>query len=275
MIETLTCYIYKGLLLFIFGSDYPCFHLSSCQLCCPFPLTQNTDSFALSICTYYCAKIRSYHYQFSYEHFKASADDVIPSTKSVRILKSLVGVKMSRQQRLEAEADVSTSYGSLDLHRLFNNGSTREGSASTTSFGAEEEAVALAAFNGDLRSVVDAKMAKKSVNKMMRWKNVNSHPTPLIPCRFLHWWSSRMEVRGGSRSIGRRRTYPPLPRRRHHHRICPHRLASFVLISVAQRLVIKRLQLHVNAAGAKRERNWSMMEQEWRRRGWKQRRRCW
>ena len=68
---------------------------------------------------------------------------------------------MSRQQRLEAEADVSTSYGSLDLHRLFNNGSTREGSASTTSFGAEEEAVALAAFNGDLRSVVDAKMAKK------------------------------------------------------------------------------------------------------------------
>ena len=68
---------------------------------------------------------------------------------------------MSRQQRLEAEADVSTSYGSLDLHRLFNDASTREGSASTTSFGAEEEAVALAAFNGDLRSVVDAKMAKK------------------------------------------------------------------------------------------------------------------
>ena len=92
--------------------------------------------------------------------FKASADDVISSTKSVCILKSLVGVKMSRQQRLEAEADVSTSYGSLDLHRLFNDGSTREGSASTTSFGAEEEAVALAAFNGDLRSVVDAKMAK-------------------------------------------------------------------------------------------------------------------
>ena len=68
---------------------------------------------------------------------------------------------MSRQQRLEAEADVSTSYGSLDLHRLFNDASNREGSASTTSFGAEEEAVALAAFNGDLRSVVDAKMAKK------------------------------------------------------------------------------------------------------------------
>ena len=68
---------------------------------------------------------------------------------------------MSRQQRLEAEADVSTSYGSLDLHRLFSDGSTREGSASTTSFGAEEEAVALAAFNGDLLSVVDAKMANK------------------------------------------------------------------------------------------------------------------
>ena len=68
---------------------------------------------------------------------------------------------MSRQQRLEAEADVSTSYGSLDLHRLFGDGPTREGSASTTSFGAEEEAVALAAFNGDLRSVVDAKVAKK------------------------------------------------------------------------------------------------------------------
>ena len=31
------------------------------------------------------------------EHFKASADDVIPSTKSVYILKSLVGVKMLRQ----------------------------------------------------------------------------------------------------------------------------------------------------------------------------------
>ena len=76
-------------------------------------------------------------------------------------MKSLVGVKMSRQQRLEAEADVSTSYGSLDLQRLFNDASNREGSASTTSFGAEEEAVALAAFNGDLRSVVDAKMAKK------------------------------------------------------------------------------------------------------------------
>ena len=68
---------------------------------------------------------------------------------------------MSRQQRLEAEADVSTPYGSLDLHRLFGEGSTREGSASTMSFGAEEEAVALAAFNGDLRSVVDAKTAKK------------------------------------------------------------------------------------------------------------------
>ena len=68
---------------------------------------------------------------------------------------------MSRQQRLEAEADVSTPYGSLDLHRLFGDGYAREGSASTMSFGAEEEAVALAAFNGDLRSVVDAKTAKK------------------------------------------------------------------------------------------------------------------
>ena len=109
------------------------------------------------------------------EHFKASADDVIPSTKSVCILKSLVGVKMpTRQQRLEAEADASTNEGDLDLRRLFNSGFLRSGSASTMSCGVEE---------GDLRLKL---VAKEDAKLDDCWRIANSRPTPLIVRHFLH-----------------------------------------------------------------------------------------
>ena len=148
---------------FIFGSIHPCIqlfpHFGTFVI---FIFMQNSiHRFSvLSICKYhaifFCLCPNTVH--SSYKTIpKASADVRNSIFTSVNILKSIVEVKMSRQQRLQAEVESSTPDGSFDLEGLLASPGQNEDieSDSAPSYEEEVEAATTAAFSGDLNLNTD------------------------------------------------------------------------------------------------------------------------